>query len=149
IVRYSYGDWTYYAQVQAGVREASAAVLWPTRAGLGRRELPGPLTAAAVRRDVRVWVEELYELSVDSQRIARLRTRLDSIYEANLETRIYNAAYDLEFVYHPRAYWAFQNSNQVVAGWLKELGCRVRGPVLFSNWHLEPLPDESDSLFDI
>ena len=34
MVRYSYGEWKYYAQVRTGIGEASAAVLWPTRAGL-------------------------------------------------------------------------------------------------------------------
>ena len=89
------------------------------------------------------------ELMVDAGRVDALRFRLDSIYEANLETRIYNAAYDLEFVHHPSAYWALHNSNEVVAVWLKELGCRVRRPVLFSNWTVEPPPGESDSLFEI
>jgi hypothetical protein len=149
IVRYSYGDWKYYAQVGTGVSEASAAVLWPTRAGLGRRELRGPSTATSVRGQVSVWVEGLYEVIVDAGRIEALRIRLDSVYEANLETRIYNAAYDLEFVHHPSAYWALHNSNEVVAFWLKELGCRVRRPVLFSNWTVEPPPGESNALFDI
>jgi len=141
IVRYSYGDWRYYAQVRTGVFQGSAAILWPTRAALGRRELPGPPEAAAVRRNVRVWSEQLYELMVDSLAIEILRSRLDSIYDANLESRIYNAAYDLEFVHHPRAYWVFHNSNHVVAGWLKELGCQVRGLALFSKWKVKPLSE--------
>ncbi len=148
-VRYSYGDWQYYAQVETGTSEASAALLWPTRAGLGRRQLQGPSTSASVRGQVGVWIEGLYEVIVDAGRIEAVRARLDSIYEANLETRIYNAAYDLEFVHHPRAYWALHNSNEAVAVWLKQLGCRVRRPVLFSNWTVEPPPGESDSLFDI
>lgn len=138
MVRYSYGEWKYYAQVRTGIDEASAAVLWPTRAGLGRRELPGLPGAAAVRRQLRVGIEHLYRVIVDSRKIEGLRARLDSIYEANIETLIYNPSYDLEFVHHPRAYWAFHNSNQVVAAWLGELGCQVHGPALFSNWKVEP-----------
>lgn len=138
VVRYSYGDWRYYARAKTGVLEASTAVLWPTRAGLGRRVLPGPPAAAAIRRHVKVWIEHLYELIVGLQEIEGLRARLDSIYEANLETGIYNSAYDLEFVHHPRSYWAFHNSNQLIAVWLRELGCEVRGPALFSKWKVEP-----------
>jgi len=149
IVRYSYGDWRYYAQVETGVAEASAAIVWPTRAGLGRRELRGPAAARSVRGQVRVGIEGLHEVTVDAGRIENLRTRLDSIYEANIETRVYNAAYDLEFVHHPSAYWALHNSNEVVAVWLRELGCRVRRPVLFSNWTVEPPPGGGDSLFEI
>ncbi|UCC47674.1 MAG: hypothetical protein JSV41_09265 [Gemmatimonadota bacterium] len=143
IVRYSYGDWRYYAQVRTSVFQGSAAILWPTRAALGRRELPGPPEAAAVRRNVRVLSEQLYELIVDSLAIEVLRSRLDSIYDANIKTRIYNSAYDLEFVHHPRAYWVFHNSNQVVAGWLKQLGCQVRGLALFSKWKVKP-PSERE-----
>ncbi|UCC81827.1 MAG: hypothetical protein JSW46_12545 [Gemmatimonadota bacterium] len=149
VVRYAYGDWRYYAQREMGVSEASAAVLWPTRAGLGRRQLRGPSAAASVRRQLGVWVEGLYEVIVDAGRIEALLIRLDSVHEANLETRIYNAAYDLEFVHHPSVYWALHNSNEVVAVWLKELGCRVRRPVIFSNWTVEPPPGENNSLFDI
>lgn len=148
IVLYAYGDWRYYAEAKTGVWEAFTAVLWPTRAGLGRRELPGPPEAETVRRHVRVWVERLHELVVDSERIESLRTHLDSIYESNLKSRIYNTDYDLEFVHHPSIYWAFHNSNEVVALWLRELGCRIRGTVLFSNWKVEPSPEESDALFE-
>jgi len=35
-----------------------------------------------------------------------------------------------------------------VALWLRELGCRIRGTVLFSNWKVEPSPEESDALFE-
>lgn len=139
MVRYSYGEWDYYALVNTGIDEASAAVLWPTQAGLGRRELPGLPGASAVRRQL-PGIEQLHRVIVESGKIERLRAYLDSIYEANIGTLNYNSAYDLEFVHHPRAYWAFHNSNQVVAAWLESLGCLVRGAAIFSKWALKP-PD--------
>jgi hypothetical protein len=101
IVRYAYGDWKYYAEAETGVAEASAAVLLPTHAGLGRRALAGPPTAGGVRRAIRLGVEQMHEVIVEGYAIARLREELDSIFQANEETRIYNASYDLEFVRHP------------------------------------------------
>ncbi len=142
-VRYSYGDWNYYALVKTGFFETSGAALWDTQAALGRRELSGPPTAAGVRRAVRVGIEDLYELTVESDEVRRLRRRLDGLFRANLETRVYNAAYDLEFVHHPRPYTAIYNSNRVVALWLRDLGCRVRGPLLFSRWRVER-PERGD-----
>lgn len=136
-VRYSYGDWRYYALNKTGFIETSSAALWRTQAGLGRRELSEPPTAAGVRRAVRVGIEDVYELTVESNELRRLRRRLDGIFRANLETRVYNGAYDLEFVHHPRPYTAIYNSNRVVALWLRDLGCRVRGPLLFSKWRIE------------
>jgi hypothetical protein len=137
MVRYAYGDWRYYALVSTGAAEASAAVLWRTQAALGRRELSGPPSAANVRRGVRVGIEQLYEVVADYPVIEELRARLDSIYQANLETRTYNPAYDLEFVHHPQPYSAFHNSNRVVARWLWELGCDVRGLALLSKWRVQ------------
>ena len=119
--------------------EASAAILWPTPAGLGRRELPGPATADAGGRAVRVWIEALYEVVVDRRAVDRLRERLDWMFRESLETRLYNAAYDLEFVHHPRPYTLSHNSNRVVAVWLKQLGSQVREPLLFSKWKVEPV----------
>ncbi|NIS01180.1 MAG: hypothetical protein GWN99_08950 [Gemmatimonadetes bacterium] len=137
MVRYAYGDWEYFARAKTGPGEASAAVLWPTRAALGRRSLPGLPGESGVRRHL-FGIERLYRVVVESRRIERLRARLDSIYESNIETLIYNSTYDLEFVHHPRSYWVLHNSNLVVAAWLEELGCRVSGPGILSNWRLEP-----------
>jgi hypothetical protein len=139
-VRYAYGDWNYYALRRTGLLQALPALLWPTRAGLGRRELAGPAEAEAIRRQVRVGIERLYRIVVSAGAVDRLRARLDGIYESRRHTRVYNAAYDLEFVHHPRPYWGFHNSNQVVASWLEALGCDVRGLGLFSRWKVEP-PD--------
>ena len=50
--------------------------------------------------------------------------------------RVDNAAYDLVFVPYPEPYSMFHNSNQVVAGWLEQLGCRVEGTTLLSVWQL-------------
>lgn len=141
LVRYSYGDWSWYALEKTGPFRGSSAVLWPTRAAFGRRELAGaasgPATADVVRAAVRVGVEHLYELVVDARDAAALRRRLDALFHAADSTLVYNEAYDLEFVHHPESYWAFRNSNQMVARWLERLGCRVRGPALLSRWRVE------------
>lgn len=136
MVRYAYGDWTYYAQVRTGAGEASTALLWPTRAALGRRAFTGLPGASAVRRHV-LSIQHLHRLIVESDKVERLRARLDSIHAANSDTRILNPRYDLEFVDHPAAYWALHNSNQVVAAWLLELGCQVLGPAFFSDWSVQ------------
>ena len=57
-----------------------------------------------------------------------------------------NILYDLEFVPHPRPYSAAHHSNQVVAGWLRELGVVTRGLPLLSSWSggEEPAPGRSE-----
>jgi hypothetical protein len=143
LVRYAYGDWDYYAKAETGVGEASAAVLLPTAAGLGRRALAEPATEDGVRSALRVGVEAVYEVIVDSAAAGRLLEVLDSIFDADRESLFYNRGYDLEFVRHPRRYTIFRNSNWMVADWLRQLGCRVSGLLLFSKWKLDtpsPLP---------
>ena len=69
-------------------------------------------------------------------RSSQLVDSLERIYEENSAERVDNEAYDLVFVPYPEPYSIVHNSNQVVAGWLEQLGCRVEGPALFSVWQL-------------
>lgn len=136
LVRYAYGDWKYYALRETGALETTGAALWPTRAAFGRRELEGAPTDAGVRGAVRVGIEHLHEVVVDSVLVERLRARLDTLFQSEIESKIHNRAYDLDFVHHPRDYTIFRNSNAFVALWLRSLGCQVRGPLLFSRWRV-------------
>lgn len=137
VVRYAYGDWRYYAQRETGVIETSTAVLLPTRAGLGRRELVTNATAESVREAIGLGVESIHRINVDSIEVASLRRHLNAIFQEALDTRIYNRPYDLLFVHHPEEYTILRNSNRMVALWLRRLGCRVRGMLLFSRWRVE------------
>lgn len=137
LVRYAYGDWKYYALRETGALETTGAALWPTRAALGRRELDGAPTGEGVRGAVRVGIERLHEVVVDSLLVERLRSRLEALFESESESKIENRAYDLEFVHHPRDYTIFRNSNAFVGLWLRSLGCEVRGSLLFSRWRVE------------
>jgi hypothetical protein len=135
--RYSYGDWRWYALRQTGPLEATSAVFWPSKAGLGRKQLPGPFSPAAVAREVRVPIEHALYFRVAAGDVRGLVDRLDRIYHANFAERVDNRAYDLVFVPYPEPYWIFHNSNQMVAAWLEQLGCQVEGPALFAIWRLD------------
>jgi hypothetical protein len=134
MLRYSYGDWQWYALRRTGPAEASAALFWPSQAALGRKELPGPLSPMAVSRQIRVPIEHALYLTVEARAVRRLVERLDEIFYENSASRVYNEAYDLVFVPHPDPYSMTHNSNQVVGEWLEQLGCRVEGTTLFSIW---------------
>jgi hypothetical protein len=135
VVRYSYGDWRYYAEAVTGFRSAAAAALWPTRAALGRRVLEAEPRKEEVRRAVRVGVDTILVLEVEADRVASLSSTLDSLFRAGAEEEHkVNILYDLEFVPHPRPYSVAHHSNQVVALWLRELGVVTRGLPMFSSW---------------
>ncbi len=132
-VRYVYGDWRWYALNETTVAVGIAALLWPTQGALGRAASPSRFTADGA-------YERLHVLEVEAQRLRALRQRLDALYSANAHSRVHNALYDLDFVPYPRPYSALHNSNHVIAAWLEELGCEVRGPALWSEWRMQP-PD--------
>jgi hypothetical protein len=136
MVRYSYGDWKWYALRQTGPAEGIAALFWPTQAGLGRKQLPGPFSPMAVSREVRVGIENAVYFTVDARAVHQLVDSLERIFDENSAGQVYNEAYDLVFVPHPDPYTIAHNSNRVVGGWLEQLGCRVEGTTLLSVWQL-------------
>ena len=134
--RWAYGDWRWYALGEHGLREAVAALLWPTRAGLGRQELVAAAEAPAVREALSVPVEELYTIRVERGQAAALAERLDRLIRLRSATLATNEDSGLDFVHHPVPYTLLHNSNRVVASWLRELGCEVRGRAILSRWRL-------------
>jgi len=140
MIRYSYGDWQYYALEKTGVLQGSAALFWPSQACLGRRVLTGPVSPENIRHRVVIGIEKILLIHVEGKQIQDLRDHLDGIYMSNQETLIYNPAYDLEFVHHPDPYWIFHNSNQVIGKWLEKLGCSLQGLSLFSDWKVVDRP---------
>lgn len=136
LVRYAYGDWRFYAERLTGPGHAIAALLWNTEGALGRRALPGPVTAAAVRSQVPLVIVSLHEVKVERVRVEALRAQLDEIFDAAEQVRDTPETH-LSFVRHPRAYNLRHNSNTAIAGWLEQLGCEVRGPAILASWRIE------------
>lgn len=137
MTRYSYGDWSYYAEAEMGWMSGLRAVMWPTTGTLGRRVLEGPPDEATVRSRLRVGIVEVIPLEVASREVRSLQQALETLYQGQLSTRIYNARFDLEFVEHPRDYSLRSNSNGMVASWLRALGLEVRGQPVWSRWRVE------------
>ena len=133
MIRYAYGAWHGYALRQTGAREAGRAGLWPSRAGLGRKRIERPFSPQAVQREVRVGIEKAIYLKAEAEAVRRLISRLDGTFRDG-GVPSHNAAYDLDFVEHPDAYWIFHNSNHKIAEWLGELGFAVEGGSILSDW---------------
>ncbi len=135
-VRYAYGDWGWYAEVETGTTEASRAVLLPSLAGLGRSLTGGAATASEVRAGLRVGIQEIHEVQVETHRVATLRSSLEGLYRDNYPSRKYNSVYDLAFVEHPEPYAFWNNSNHKVAEWLRQLGCAIEGSAFWAWWQV-------------
>ncbi|HEX2164330.1 MAG TPA: hypothetical protein VHM02_10305 [Thermoanaerobaculia bacterium] len=140
MLRYAYGDWRWYALEQKSSGQGVAALLWPTRGALGREAIPGPPGEAAVRAGVEVPIETLHPVLVGAAEVAALAARLDALFESEIDTLVEAPGSGLSFVHHPEPYTFLHSSNRAVAGWLRELGCRVRGTALWSSWRVAPAP---------
>lgn len=139
LVRYVYGDWNFYALMNNGVLDALGALFWPSQGALGRNFWPPPPTAEHVRQLTTDYViDDVLPVNVSREQVDRLEAELDRLYQANKDSEIYNKPYDLYFVHHPQKYWAIQNSNRMIARYLEDLGCDVRGPALYSKWRVKP-----------
>ncbi|WP_119303564.1 hypothetical protein [Dongia deserti] len=136
MVRYAYGDWRWYAEGTTGAAEGYAALFRETPGALGRRVLPGPLTAETLREQVHVGIEDMVLLDVDAAAAQRVVDRLDGIAEAGRDRMVTNQAFDLDFFPHPVPYTRAHNSNRVLAGWLREMGAEVEGDGLIADWRL-------------
>lgn len=140
MVRYSYGQWDWYALNRTSPRRASGLLFGDSRATLGRRLLPGPIAMDAVHQQVRVPIEHAWRLDLPGDRVSRLSRRLDHQFRRHSDASVYNPLYDLEFVPHPAAYGIGHTSNHVVAGWLQTLGAEVDGGPPWSRWRVLPAP---------
>jgi hypothetical protein len=132
-VEYTYGEWWWFALGHNQPWDVVRALFVPTQGTLGRRVLDRPLS------DPAAWWEdlafdELFELVVERERAQALLDRLEARWFANADERVYDAGHDMDFVHDPMRYHLFNNCNPVLARWVEELGCEVRGWALLSNW---------------
>lgn len=134
MVRYAYGEWEWYALGRTGAGRAMAALFLPTEATLGRRRLPGPLTAENAARQVSEGFEDIVIVVAEADRVQRLAGRLDALFAAGEGRAVHHPGHDLTFVPIPQSYSLGRNSNLVLAEWLQELGIRVDNPGVFSIW---------------
>ena len=140
-VRYAYGDWRWYALDNTSLFSGFRAVMWPTPGALGRREFVDLPRADVVRQRVTIETEHQYEIAVERAKVRSLHAKLTSLFHQNADTLTPSRSAALEFVHHPRRYWLAHNSNHAAADWLRQLGCKVRGPTLLSTWRVDPPPD--------
>jgi hypothetical protein len=133
---FTLGDADFYARGRQGPGESVAALTIPTESALGTAVKwvgagAGPGDAAR-----RLAVDRVVPVVVDAADAERLRVRLDERIAAH--TRPADPASPREFLgsrlgyvfaYDPHGYHLHANCNHIVAGWLREMGCRVDSPI--------------------
>lgn len=140
MIKYSYGDWDWYALNKRGLQSASRALLQSSPAALGRQYFYSAPMEESVRRAVQVNIENIFSIIVERDRVNELNTRLEHFFKKNRQQIHHNRIYGVDFVPHPVPYSLSHNSNKVVAQWLRELGVEVRGGGPLSRWKLMENP---------
>jgi hypothetical protein len=133
MVEYAFGEWRWFALNDTGLLAAFRALCWSTTGTLGRRFIvtEGPAGFDHVFAGI-----ALFEVPVEREAADALAGRLDERWVQQEDDMVYNAEYDFYFVPDAQGYHVFRNCNPVVAGWLRDLDCQVRGPALLSKWRL-------------
>jgi len=133
-VEYTYGEWKWFAKNQNAWPDLVRTMLLPTQGTLGRRDLGTSLTA-----DTLPWpivCQSAYPIEVDRDRLAALREKIDNRFAAHADTRLTNSQYLMDFVHDDAPYSLAHNCNHVVAQWLRELGCDVRGACVVASFRI-------------
>ncbi|MEX2575455.1 MAG: hypothetical protein WD382_02280 [Halofilum sp. (in: g-proteobacteria)] len=136
LVRYSYGEWDWYARNRTGVFRGSGALGVGTRGALGRRALEAGPDLSAVRAALAIPIESAWRIDVPADKAQSLARDLDRVFRARAGEAVDNPRMGLRFVPHPADYSLAQNSNHMTATWLRRMDCRVemRGPL--SHWRV-------------
>lgn len=135
LIRYSYGDWYYFALRKQDWDNALAALFLPTPATLGRQQFNSLSDLKqALGSD---WRDILLSFSVSNVQVTQLLASLDERFQQNLDTRVMKSKHGLVFVQDAQNYTIFHNSNHEVVEWLEELNCQVKGFVMWPNFHVK------------
>jgi len=136
MIRYSYGDRRWYAEDDVGLRSGLSALFTRSEAVMSRREMQAGNDLDSVSRAVRMHVDNGHAFKVDAARADALIEHLEGIFNSDPTRVFYSETYRLSFAPHPEPYTLNNNSNHMVASWLAELGCTIRGNPLTSTWRV-------------
>ncbi|MFU8764065.1 MAG: hypothetical protein ACNA7T_06050 [Haliea sp.] len=135
-VRYAYGDWAWYVEEREGLLSGARALLWPSRAALGRLAVPPLEDDEQLERVIGVGIDRVNCLWLEASLVDRLLAELDAAYRAEELRSHFTPSRNLHFVTHRRAYTLLHNSNHVTMSWLRDLEVQIRGSPAFGRWQL-------------
>lgn len=130
-VEWGYGDWRWYANDRRSLLYGSVIFIWPTDGAIARREWSGSPWGSSGRDRPRPEIDGyatwIYELPVERAAADALLGSLQSQYDAQIESEIYNERRETWFVRDDTSYWLGHQSSSVMADWLEDLGADTRG----------------------
>ena len=128
---YGFGEWNFYGLEREGFFSGVRAITGQGKGAISRRKLPYTLSESEYARAA--GSNRSAVLYVERGRAEGLRSELERRWQS-APARVVRAWDGIPVSRDPAPYHLFTNSNQVVANWLRRLGCRVSGNTLTSRF---------------
>lgn len=133
-IEYAYGDWSFFAVRNTNFFNGIRVLLFPTQGALVRRAYTGDVTATGLHTYLQS--EAVFALEVERDRAAALADRLAARFNEKIETMV-RSDYHMHYAVHDdHRYTLLNNCNHMIARWLVDLDCDVRGPCMYSTWRI-------------
>lgn len=133
---FAFGEWGWFALGRQGWYRALPILTLSSPGTIGVRDISIPHGRAHLERELPV--EHLHELRVERSAARELRTRFDEHFVTHAAELVYNRDLDMRFVPYPMRYSLVWQCNSMLADWLRQLGCQVRGPALLAEFEIAP-----------
>lgn len=141
-VEYAFGDWGYCALDRDGPFDAIGALLFSGSSAFGRRFVemkPGqayPTPRAPLPK-------KIFSITVSRQYLETVEKKLDARWRKYECTAVHNPGNDTDYVRDDQHYSFLHSCNHLTADTLREMGCKVDGPTIFSSFHLADTPADT------
>jgi hypothetical protein len=131
---YAFGDWNWFVLGRTQWWVALHAMVLSPQATLGRRHIDSG-------SDEQIFAQlgdckRLMQFQASQLRVETLLLDLDARFGRDPQPPIFSDYCKLYCVRDSEVYWGLHNCNNVTAGWLKRLGCQIKGLALYSNFYL-------------
>lgn len=135
LVEYAFGDWRHFALAQKQWYVGLQALFCSRGASLERRAVKSPGADDLLRQRLRA--VQLVRFQAEPEKVAALAARLQTRYDRHADTAIFSERDDAYYARDDVHYSLWHNCNAETAQWLRELGCKVDGWPVVSNFRLK------------
>ncbi|HZL37887.1 MAG TPA: hypothetical protein VFC78_21395 [Tepidisphaeraceae bacterium] len=134
-VEYAFGDWGFCACNHVGPQDAFGALVVSFSSAFGRRY--NTLRPGQTYPVPRTRPERVIKMYAPRQAVAREVRKLDERWARGAREKVvHNPINDTDYVRDEERYSWTNSCNHLTAATLRDLGCKVEGPTILSNFYL-------------
>ena len=141
LVMFEYGEWQWFAQKQTHWSRVFAVFIWPTQGSLSRRALNMSASSNTLEVVYAFEANQGWAIDVEQELAQDLLVRLEDRYRSVQSSAYYRRDLDTWFVKDPASYHMLRTCSEVMADWLRDLDCSVRGMLWTWKWSVATSPD--------